>query len=169
MTVPSKLRVSICIIEYDIFFGGGVGGVGGCSIYLFIYFLQCYHQNSKVHICTKRSHKCAMNSIQNSFHTGLNSLHSSQRLVSASSLYSRLNFMWPSVCRSFFSEEIKQSIYISTINHTSPYPLITQLANVCHMKMKCFHPSVCVVCARASERARVHLHMVLNKSSKNQC
>lgn len=56
------------------------------------------------HICTEKSHKCGMSSIQNSFHTGVNSLFSSQRFVLAPSLYFRLNFMCPNVCWYFLSE-----------------------------------------------------------------
>lgn len=62
---------------------------------------KCHRATIKTrlaHICTEKSHKCGMSSIQNSFHTGVNSLFSSQRFVLAPSLYFRLNFMCPNVC-----------------------------------------------------------------------
>lgn len=74
---------------------------------------KSYHAAIKpclAHICTKRSHKCGMSSIQNSFHTGVNSLFSSQRFVLARSLYFRLNFMCPKVCWCFLGEEVGKKI-----------------------------------------------------------
>lgn len=87
---------------------------------------KSYHAAIKpclAHICTKRSHKCGMSSIQNSFHTGVNSLFSSQRFVLARSLYFRLNFMCPNVCWCFLGEEVGKK---PRIHHTWVNLLITK-------------------------------------------
>lgn len=63
--------------------------------------------------------------------------------------------MCPNVCQCSLIEEKKSRCHQTRVNS-----LITKLANVCHIKMKCFHPSMCFFFC-----VRVHLPMALNRSS----